>query len=285
MRITQNKKGVVRVVIMAVLLIALPFFIFSCGGEKGGNENSSKVVVAGSTSVQPLSELLAENFSKENADIKIEVQGGGSGQGAKAAIEGIADFGALSREVDETEKEKVQAEHIIAKDGIAIIVNKETTVNNLALEQIKNIYTGKITNWKELGGEDQAISVISREEGSGTRDAFIEGTGVMEDDKDMTTRKALIQGSTGGVANTVAKTVGSIGYVSLGNLSDEVKAISVNGVEPSDETVLNGKYQLSRPFIYITAKEETAEAKKFIDYILSDEGQKIVREAGFIPVK
>jgi len=265
-----------------------------CGAKAGdtgsGDEATGTVVTAGSTSVQPLSEELAAAFMDANSGISVEVQGGGSGQGIKAVQEKIADFGALSRNVKDEEKGSVTEEFVIAKDGVAVIVNSESKVENLTIEQIKKIYTGEITNWSEVGGEDAPIVVVSREEGSGTRGAFTEITKVMEKNEageeiDNTTKDALVQGSTGAVMQTVATTPNTIGYVSLGSLSDTVKTVNVEGVAPTEETVLSGEYKISRPFLYVTGGELTEAAQLFIDFILSEEGQTIVEESGFIPVQ
>ncbi|HVI42226.1 MAG TPA: phosphate ABC transporter substrate-binding protein [Anaerovoracaceae bacterium] len=279
--------------IILVIILALGA-LAGCGTKAGdtntGDEATGTVVTAGSTSVQPLSEELAAAFMDANPGISVEVQGGGSGQGIKAIQEKIADFGALSRNVKDEEKASVTQEYIIAKDGVAVIVNPESKVANLTIEQIKKIYTGEIKNWSEVGGEDAPIVVVSREEGSGTRGAFTEITGVLTKDaagqeNDGTTKDALVQGSTGAVMQTVATTPETIGYVSLGSLSDTVKAVNVEGVTPTTETVLSGEYKISRPFLYITGGELTEAAQKYIDFVMSAEGQAIVEENGFIPVQ
>ncbi|MDD3168301.1 MAG: phosphate ABC transporter substrate-binding protein [Eubacteriales bacterium] len=282
-----------KIVSIALVMILALGALTGCGAKVGdtgtGKEASGTVVTAGSTSVQPLSEELGAAFMDANPGISVEVQGGGSGQGIKAIQEKIADFGALSRNVKEEEKTSVTEEIVIAKDGVAVIVNPESKVGNLTLEQIKNIFTGKISNWSEVGGENAAIVVVSREEGSGTRGAFTEITKVMEKNEageeiDNTTKDALVQGSTGAVMQTVATTPNTIGYVSLGSLSDTVKTVNVEGVTPSEETVLSGEYRISRPFLYVTGGELTEAAQIFIDFVLSEEGQAIVEESGFIPV-
>ena len=280
--------------ITLVIILALGM-LAGCGEKETPDtgeeptEVSGTVVTAGSTSVQPLSEELAAVFMDANPGVTVEVQGGGSGQGIKAIQEKIADFGALSRNVKDEEKASVTEEFVIAKDGVAVVVNPESTIENLTIEQIKKIYIGEITNWKEAGGEDAPIVVVSREEGSGTRGAFTEITKVMEkneagEEVDNTTKDALVQGSTGAVMQTVATTPDTIGYVSLGSLSDTVKAVKVEGVAPSNETVLSGEYKISRPFLYVVGGELTEAAQLYIDFILSEEGQAIVEDSGFIPV-
>ncbi len=284
-------KKIFAIALVTVLALGA---LAGCGKQGGsadsGNAITGTVVTAGSTSVQPLSEELAAVFMDENPGITIEVQGGGSGQGIKAIQEKIADFGALSREVKEEEKAAVAQEYVIAKDGVAVIVNRDSKVEELTLEQIKKIYTGEITNWKDVGGVDASIVVVSREEGSGTRGAFTEITKVAGKNEagvevDNTTKNSLVQGSTGAVMQTVATTPNTIGYVSLGSLSDTVKAVKVEGVAPTEETVLSGEYKISRPFLYVAGGEPSEAAKLFIDFILSEEGQKIVEESGFVPVK
>ena len=171
-----------------------------------------------------------------------------------------------------------------------MIVNPATKGDNLTLEQIQKIYTGEIKNWKEVGGDDAPITVISREEGSGTRGAFTEITKVMTKDSagkeiDNTTKDALVQGSTGAVMQTVSSTPNTIGYVSLGSLTDAVIAVKVEDVAPTIETVLSGEYKISRPFIYTTGGELSEAAQMYVDFVMSAEGQKVVEENGFIPVQ
>lgn len=252
---------------------------------------SGEVITAGSTSVQPLSQELADAFMDMYSGVIVDVQGGGSGQGVKAVEEDLVDFGALSRELKDEEKPLASGgEFIIAKDGIAIVVNKDVDVDDLSKDQLKGIFTGEITDWSAVGGAAGKIVVVAREEGSGTRDAFNELTGVLGKDADgnnvdNTVETALIQGSTGAVVTTVSNTESSIGYISLGSLNDSVNAVKVEGVAPSTSAVLNGTYIISRPFIYITGRSPLSEAAQaFIDFVMSPEGQTIVEESGFIAV-
>lgn len=280
------KKRILTFALAGVVLVA-SLCMAGCGGSDSSEGGS--VVIAGSTSVQPLSESMAEVYMENNPDVTIEVQGGGSGQGIKSIEEGIADIGSLSREVKDEEKGSVAEEFVIAKDGVAVVVNSDVDVEDLTIDQIKGIYTGEITNWKEVGGADAKITVVTREEGSGTRGAFTELTGVLTKDDagnetDNTTKDALVQPSTGAVKETVSTTPNSIGYVSLGALDDSVKAVTVEGVEPSIDTVLSGEYKIQRPFVYVVNGDMTDVAKAFIDFALSAEGQAIVEENGFVPV-
>lgn len=280
------KKRILTFALAGVVLVA-SLCMAGCGGSN--SEEGGSVVIAGSTSVQPLSESMAEVYMENNPDVTIEVQGGGSGQGIKSIEEGIADIGSLSREVKDEEKGSVAEEFVIAKDGVAVVVNSDVAVEDLTIEQIKGIYVGEITNWSQVGGADAEITVVTREEGSGTRGAFTELTGVLTKDDagnetDNTTKDALVQPSTGAVKETVSTTPNSIGYVSLGSLDDTVKAVKVEGVEASVDTVLSGEYKIQRPFVYVVNGDMTDAAKAFIDFALSAEGQAIVEENGFVPV-
>jgi phosphate transport system substrate-binding protein len=279
-----------KILIIALTLALALGTLTACGAktEPVANELTGKVVVAGSTSVQPLSEELAAAFMDANPGVSVEIQGGGSGVGIKAAQEKIADFGASSRDLKDEEKATIANEYVIAKDGIAIILDPANTVSDLTLDQIKQIFTGKITNWKEVGGADAAIVVVSREEGSGTRGAFIEITKVSENDAagtavDNTTKDALVQPSTGAVKQTVASTPNTIGYASIGALDDTVKAIKVEGIDATEANVLSGDYKVSRPFLYLSNGELSPAAQAFLDFILSVEGQTIVG-MDYIPV-
>ena len=252
-------------------------------------ELSGDVIQAGSTSVQPVSQELADAFYDLHPKVIVDVQGGGSGQGVKAVEEDLVDFGALSRELKDEEWAAVKHDWVIAKDGIAIVVNKDVDVDDLSKEQLKGIFTGEITNWSEVGGAAAKIEVVVREEGSGTRDAFNELTGVLGKDADgnnvdNTVETALIQGSTGAIVQTVGATEHSIGYISLGSLNDSVVAMKIEGVSPSAATVLDGSYVVSRPFILISGRDLSPQAQAFIDFIMSPAGQAIVEKSGFVPV-
>lgn len=294
MRKKKTKKRIKTIVTVGLIAALAAAALTGCGSKSSSSKDSgsstAKVTIAGSTSVQPLSEFLAQNYQKDHKDVKIDVQGGGSGQAAKALKEGIAQIGALSREVDDEEKGTIKKEYVIAKDGVAVAVNKGVGIDDLTLQQIKDIYTGKVTNWKQVGGKDAEIAVISREEGSGTRGSFTEITGVATKDssgnlKDNTTKNAIVQSSTGAVVKTIGSTPDSIGYISMEAVNSSVKAVKVEGVKISAKTVLDGTYKISRPFIYGVGDKVDTATQKFIDYVMSDDGQARVKEAGFIPVK
>lgn len=285
-----------KIIAIGLIMVLSLFSLVGCGGgEEPATEPeqeeavlSGTVVIAGSTSVQPLSEELAAEFMNKNPEVSVEVQGGGSSVGVKSAADGIADIGAASREVKESEKELGLTEYVIAKDGIAVIVSVEG-VEDLTLEQIKKIFIGEITNWSEVGGPDADVVVVSREEGSGTRGAFIEITKVEDKDAsgkkvDMTTENALVQPSTGAVKQTVVNTPNAIGYVSLGALDETVTALKVEGVEANEDNIKAGTYKISRPFLYLVKGELTEAAQAYVDFVMGDEGQEIVAQE-FISIK
>lgn len=279
---------------MRLLAAALVICLCTAGCAAGDSQKQEtgkrSIIIAGSTSVQPLSEMLAEAYMEQNREVEIEVQGGGSGQGIKAIETKIAHIGSLSRDIKEEEEAAISREYTIAREGIAVVVNPEVKVDELSLEQIRDIYNGTIRNWKEVGGQDGLITVVTREEGSGTRGSFTELAGLIEKDhegkeRDRTTKDALVQPSTGAVRETVLKTPDSIGYISLGILDDRIKALKIEGTKPSADTVLSGDYKLQRPFIYVTGSHVSEETKKYLDFVMSPKGQKIAAENGFIPVK
>lgn len=245
---------------------------------------SGKISITGSTTVQPLAEKLAEQFMAANPDVTIEVTGGGSSVGVKAAGEGTADIGNASREVSADEKTQYpnMKVYVIARDGIAIIVSPDSPMTDLTVDQVRDIFSGKITNWKDVGGPDAAIIVVSREEGSGTRTAFEEM--VMGKDV-LITENAILQNSNGSVRTAVATTPNSVGYLSFGYLDNSIKALNLNGIAPTEENASNGTYPVVRPLNMLTNGEPQGVVKAFLDYVLGPEGQALVRTEGYIPVK
>lgn len=243
-----------------------------------------QISIAGSTTVQPVAEKLAEAYMATNPDVKIDVAGGGSSAGVKAAGDGTADIGNASREIKDSELETYPnlAIFTIARDGIAVVAHPEVTVDELTLDQVRQIFAGAITNWSEVGGEDQPITVISREEGSGTRGAFEEM--VMGEDT-VITDAAIFQDSNGKVRTAVSSTPNSIAYLSFGYLDNSVLAIAIDGVEPTVENAASGAYPVVRPLNMVTNGEPEGIVKTFIDFVLSDEGQAIVEDQGYLTVQ
>ncbi|HPW41792.1 MAG TPA: phosphate ABC transporter substrate-binding protein [Bacillota bacterium] len=245
--------------------------------EPAANGIGGSITVNGSTSVQPLAEELAKAFKEKNPDATIDIQGGGSGVGIKSAADGVADIGMSSRDLKP--EEKSLKEFKIAVDGIAVIVNPTNEIQGLSMEQILKIYTGEITDWKEVGGKEGKITVVTREEGSGTRGAFIELTKVeSKSEGDRTVASAITQGSTGAVITTVAGDPNAIGYASFGSAKEntDIKLISVDGKACTEENIYAGEYKISRPFLMLTQAEPTGLAKAFLDFIISEEGQTVV---------
>jgi phosphate transport system substrate-binding protein len=248
---------------------------------------AEKIVVEGSTTVLPIAQKAAEVFMNSNPGTDISVRGGGSGVGIASLIDGTCDIADSSRPIKDTELDKAVTNgrslkaNIVAMDGICVIVHTSNSINELSKKQIKDIYTGAISNWKQVGGQDTKIVVISRDTSSGTFEAF--GTLVLGGAK--VRADALMQASNQAIASTVAKTTGAIGYVGLGYVTSSVKAVDVDGVGASKETVLSNKYPIGRPLFMYTNGTPKGLVKQFIDSILSPEGQKLVEEEGFIGLK
>ncbi|MBU1599275.1 PstS family phosphate ABC transporter substrate-binding protein [bacterium] len=241
----------------------------------------------GSTTVLPIAQWAAEEFMKKHPKVDISVRGGGSGVGIAALIDGVCDIANASRPIKDKEIEAATSKgvtpvaHIVAKDGIVVIVHPSNSIGGLTKEQIKAIYTGEISNWSKLGGPDKEIVVVSRDSGSGTFGTFRK----LALDKEKTRRDALIQASNKAVATIVATTPGAIGYVGVGYISPKVKAISVDGVECKKETVFSGEYPLARSLFMYTNGEPTGAVKELLDFIKSDKGQKLVEKVGYIGLK
>lgn len=273
----------IKILMVGVLLLGAGL-IAGCGNKSDTAKNSAgltgTLTVAGSTSVQPFSEVLAEKFMAVNKGVQVNVQGGGSSVGIEAAISGAAGIGSTSRAVTTEEKAKGLVDTTIALDGIAVVVHPSNPISVLKTADVMNIYLGNIKNWKEIGGPDAPITVVTREDGSGTRDAF---TSLVMNKKDII-KTAIVQNSTGAVRTTVAGDKNAIGYVSLSSVDQSVKALQIDGVAAIEANVTNGTYKLQRPFIYVTKGEPTGLAKAFIDFVLSPEGQKLIVEEGAVSV-
>ena len=251
--------------------------------EKTPNSESITISISGSTSVGPLMEKIAEQYESENVNTTIEINQVGSSAGIKDTINGVSEIGMSSRELKDEEKKDVTGT-TIAYDGIALITHKNNTVKEITLEQVKGIYTGKITNWKEIaGGIDAPIVVVSREEGSGTRSAFEE---IVKYKSEELVSSATISDGSGSIKTTVAGNENAIGFASFEYLDDTIGALNLGGVKPEAKFVKSGEYKLSRPFILVTKTSSQSEnSKKLIDYILSKEGQKIVADNKLITLE
>ncbi|NSW50887.1 MAG: phosphate ABC transporter substrate-binding protein [Anaerolineae bacterium] len=251
--------------------------------EAPAEETSGSLSIAGSTTVQPVAELLAEAFMAANPGIEVTVAGGGSSTGVKSVAEGQVNIGMASREIKDSEMTDWPdlVPYAIAKDGVAVVVHPDNPVAELTAEQVMKIFLGEITNWSEVGGNDEMITVVSREEGSGTRGTFDE----LALDENVPTEFAVIVSSNGNMVTTVSTTPNAIGYISFGYMDETTKGIVIDGVAPTVENVLNGSYGISRSLNMITVKEAEGLAKVFLEFVFSAEGQAIVEEEGFIAVK
>lgn len=243
-------------------------------------ELSGTLTLAGSTSMEKLCEAMSESFMENYPDVAVTVEYTGSGAGIESLISGSVDIGDTSRHVKEDELAKGAVENVVAIDGIAVITDKENTVKDITSADLVKIYCGTVKNWKELGGKDEAIVVIGREAGSGTRDAF-------EELLDVADQCAYAQelDSTGAVLAKVGSTPGAIGYVSLDVVDDTVNAVSIDSVEPTEEKILAGNYLLSRPFVMATKgeiEEQNELVQEWFRYIKSEEGKAVIKTVGLI---
>ncbi len=257
---------------LLALLVSL-FFIMGCQRSKAG------ITVAGSTSVEPFAELLAEEYMSQHPESRIYVQGGGSTAGIEAAITRAANIGMASRSLIGDEKKLLAV--TIARDAIAVIVHPTNPIENLSLDQIRDVFSGRIENWKELGGPNHSIDIVTREEGSGTRESFqkfVMGKGDIN-------LGALVQDSNGAVRQVISNDASAIGYISLGLVNDQVKAIKISGVEPNLSSVYGGKYKLVRPFLFVFNGEPVGAAKSFLDFVLSPPAQRLLLKEGLVPIQ
>ena len=236
------------------------------------------LTLAGSTSVQPFAEKWADAYHVGHSNIPIHVQGGGSTAGVQAALSGAAQIGMSSRSLSPKETGKIKG-IVVARDGIAIIVHPTLRVDDLELAQVRAIYSGTLENWQSLAGRDSPITVITREEGSGTRGAFEEL--VMGGQR--IAASALVQDSTGTVRQMVASDPAAVGYVSIGLVDATVKALRLNGTEATEANIDAKKYPLVRPFLFVVPREPAASAKDFIDWIVGPEGRELTRREGLLP--
>ena len=247
---------------------------------------AGELTLKGSTTVLPLAQKCAEAYMAENPDVKITLSGGGSGNGIKAIIDGTADIGNSSRFIKGKEIKLAQSKEVypvpfrIALDCIAPVVHPSNKISNLTMDQLKNIYLGNITNWEDVGGNDAKIVVISRDSSSGTFEVWKKL--VMH--KKRVLPRALTIPSNGAIVQAVSKTPDAIGYIGLGYLTKDIKAVTVNSIKPTEKNTLNGSFPITRPMFMFTNNWPEGETMSFIAFVLSKKGQKLVAEAGSIPI-
>ncbi|MBR5001657.1 MAG: phosphate ABC transporter substrate-binding protein [Firmicutes bacterium] len=263
-----------KIMILMLTIVLSMAMLAGCGSEEVGSVSTD-----GSTSMEKVIGALGEAFQNDTG-ISFTYNPTGSGSGIKAVQEGRCDIGLSSRDLKAEEKEAGLSGTVLAYDGIAIIVNPENPVSDLSVETIAKIYTGEITNWSEVGGNDAEIVLIGREAGSGTRDGF---ESITDTEDACQYRQELT--STGDVITTVSQNPGAIGYASVASVKDTVKAVTVDGVAPTEETIKDGSYVVQRPFVLVTKSDaELSEAaQKFFDYITSSDANEIIAGAGVVP--
>jgi phosphate transport system substrate-binding protein len=289
-----------RIATLLLISILMVGALSACGKQKedkpitdtGNGENnngteasadlSGTITMAGSTSMEKLSNVVAEAFMEKYPEVTLSAEFIGSSAGVEAVLAGTVNIGNASRNLKDTEKNSGAVENIVAIDGIAVVLDKANTVTDLTKDQLIQIYTGKINNWSDVGGLNQPIVVVGREAGSGTRGAFEELLEIEDQGK-----YSNEINSTGGVMAKVTSTPGAIGYVSLDIVDDTVKAIKIDGIEPTEENIKAGTYLLSRPFVMSTKGEITTQSKEvqaLFEYLKTDEGKELVKSIGLITV-
>lgn len=268
-----------RIIAMAMSISMLVGVLTGCGTQSGGTQTT--VSTDGSTSMEKVIGYLSESYMEENTNVKITYNPTGSGAGIQAVAEGRCDIGLSSRELKDEEAMMLN-ETVVAIDGIAVIVNPENPVSDLGVEQISKIYTGEITNWKDVGGDDAPIVCIGREAASGTRDGFESVTDT--EDRCIYSQELT---STGDVVQTVASNPNAIGYASVASVKNTVKALAVNSVKPTTEAIQSGDYPVQRNFIFVTKKDGalSEEAQKFFNFATSQAAENLIVQAGAVPVK
>ncbi|MDY6313930.1 MAG: phosphate ABC transporter substrate-binding protein [Clostridia bacterium] len=273
-------KKIVSIILTVAVAASL---LTGCGNSSGGTGTGSKTATVstdGSTSMEKVIGYLSEAYMEDNSGVKVTYNPTGSSAGIQAVSEGRCDIGLSSRDLKDDEVKTLERK-VVAIDGIAMVVNPENKATDLTVDQIAKIYTGEIKNWSEVGGDDAPIVLIGREAASGTRDGFESITGTKDNCK---YNQELT--STGDVIQTVSSNPNAIGYASLAAVSDSVKVLSVDGVEPSEKTVQSGEYKIQRDFVLVTKKGEklSDEAQKFYDYATSKDADDLIKKAGAVPV-
>jgi phosphate transport system substrate-binding protein len=261
---------------VASLLLALAVAFFPACRRGGARAD---LTLAGSTSIQPFADKWAEVFMESHPDYGVNVQGGGSSAGIQACKSGACQVGMSSRELKGDEKDLVEI--VVARDGLAVIVHPRNPVRGVKVAEVKQIFSGDLRNWKLLGGPDREITVVTREEGSGTRGAFQE----LVMGKTRIFRGAITEDSNGTVREIIAHDPYAVGFISLGLVNEQVRALELDGVAGNEANIRNGSYKLVRPFLFVSRGEPSGHAKEFVDFVLSDEGQELVRKEGLLAVK
>lgn len=266
-----------------VLIVCVVLSLAACG-DASSKESSGTLTVAGSTTVLPIAEMAAEGFEAKTG-INVLVSGLGSSAGIEATINGTADIASSSRSLTAEESSSDLVSTVIAHDGIAVIVNDANPVQAITLDELRDIYAGKITNWSELGGPDLTIQLVNRDEASGTREAF---SSIVMQGTEFDRRAAVLPG-TGQVRDVVSRSIGAIGYISIGFVNSKytsttVSCLNIDGVEPTEDNVENGTYPLSRDLYFFTNGEPTGVARDYISYVTSEEMAQTITDAGYIPV-
>jgi phosphate transport system substrate-binding protein len=262
-----------------ILFLLIGMLSVSCGRDGiEGKDYQSAITIAGSTSVMPFTEKLAEYFMLDHPDFVIDVQGGGSTAGVQACLNKTVDIGMSSRYLKDDEKSLNNI--TICQDGISLAIHPGNPTDNLTIKQIRDIFNGRIKNWKELGWVDRKIDAVTREEGSGTRNSFEE----LIMDKIEIDDGIMVQDSNGSVKEVIASDPYSIGYISLGLLDKRVKGLSIEGVSPTVENIKLGNYKIVRPFLFLTNGKPGDTSQIFIDFVLSEDGQNILKKEGLIGI-
>lgn len=278
---------ILKKVKIGLLMLSLLTVLSACTSNtendtQASNGDNATISISGSTSVGPLAEKLAAKYNEQD-NTKIEINQIGSSAGITNAINGVSEIGMSSRDLKEEEKASGLNEVVIAYDGIVVVTHPSNKVKDLTLEQVKKIFTGEVTNWKEVGGDDMEIVVVSREDGSGSRDAFQE---IVDYSSGELVKSAIIASGNGNIKTTVANNKHAVGFISFEYIDESISTIDIDGVKATAENVLQKKYSLSRPFLFVYKDGNlTAEGQQFIDFILSEEGQGITAEAGAIPIR
>jgi phosphate transport system substrate-binding protein len=281
MTYSERLLPLIRVAVTSCTVLSFGVAALSLGGCRASGPSETRLNVSGSTTVLPIAETAAEMFQEANPGTSVLVAGIGSSAGIEAVASGQSEIGTSSRDLKDAEKALGLVDTPIAHDAIAVIVNPANELTGLTKDQIAQVFEGKITNWRELGGPDMAIGVVNRDEASGTREAFWK---IVLGERPFDRTAAVLPG-TGQVRFVVAQSRGAIGYISVGFVDRTVKAVAVDGVMPTEADIMSRRYPIARLLHFFTKGEPSGLAKRYIDFVLSPDVQEgVVREAGFLPI-